>query len=66
MQNKNTKSFIVLHNGRIVIEAYFNKRTAITPWYWASAGKTFTASLTDIAEQEGYLNIQNKVYDYNS
>jgi CubicO group peptidase (beta-lactamase class C family) len=64
LQNENTKSLIVLYNGRIVIEEYFNNHTATTPWYWASAGKTLTATLTGIAEQEGFLNIQNKVSDY--
>lgn len=61
---KNSKSFIILINGRIVLENYFNGHTATTIWYWASAGKTLTATLTGIAEQEGYLSINNKVSDY--
>ncbi|UQD57457.1 serine hydrolase [Flavobacterium sp. K5-23] len=61
---KNSKSFIVLVNGRIVMENYFNGHSATTNWYWASAGKTLTATLTGIAEQEGYLNTNNKVSDY--
>jgi CubicO group peptidase (beta-lactamase class C family) len=46
------------------MENYFNGHTATTPWYWASAGKTLTATVTGIAEQEGFLNINNKVSDY--
>lgn len=61
---KNSKSFIVLHNGKIVMEQYFNGHTANTPWYWASAGKTLTSTVTGIAEQEGFLNSNNKVSDY--
>ena len=61
---KNSKSFIVLHNGKIVIEEYFNGHSASTAWYWASAGKTLTSTLTGIAAQEGYININNKVSDY--
>ncbi|MBP6040155.1 MAG: serine hydrolase [Flavobacterium sp.] len=61
---KNTKSFIILHNGKIVMENYFNGHTANEPWYWASAGKTLTATVTGIAEQEGFLNSNNKVSDY--
>lgn len=61
---KHTKSFIILHNGKIVMENYFNGHSATTPWYWASAGKTLTATVTGIAEQEGFLNINNKVSDY--
>ncbi len=61
---KHSKSFIVLHNGKIVIEQYFNGHSSTIPWYWASAGKTLTSTVTGIAEQEGYLNINNKVSDY--
>lgn len=64
LQLKNTKSFIILINGRIVLENYFNDHTADTPWYWASAGKTLTATTTEIAEQEGLLNTNNKVSEY--
>lgn len=64
LQLKNTKSFIVLVNGRIVLENYFNGHLETSPWYWASAGKTLTASITGIAQQEGFININNKVSDY--
>ncbi len=64
LQQKNTKSFIILVNGRIIVEEYFNGHTATTPWYWASAGKTLTAAVTGIAEQEALLNINDKVSDY--
>lgn len=64
LEEKNTKSFIVLVNGRIAIEEYFNGHTATSPWYWASAGKTLTATLTGIAEQENYLNRNDKVSDH--
>ncbi len=64
LELKHTKSFIVLHNGKIVLENYFNGHTANEPWYWASAGKTLTTAVTGIAEGEGYLNINNKVSDY--
>lgn len=64
LETKNTKSFIILYNGRIVIENYFSGHTSTTPWYWASAGKTLTSTLTGIAEQEGFLNINNKVSTY--
>lgn len=61
---KHSKSFIILVNGRIVMENYFNGHSAATPWYWASAGKTLTSTVTGIAEQEGLININNKVSDY--
>jgi CubicO group peptidase (beta-lactamase class C family) len=64
LEEKNTKGFIVLVNGRIVLENYFSGHTATSPWYWASAGKTLTAATVGIAEQDGLLNINNKVSDY--
>ena len=64
LELKNTKSFILLVDGRIVMENYFNGHSATKGWYWASAGKTLTATVTGIAEQEGYININTKVSDY--
>ncbi|MGO4770142.1 serine hydrolase domain-containing protein [Flavobacterium sp. W22_SRS_FK3] len=64
LELKNSKSFIVLVNGRIVLENYFNGHSTSTNWYWASAGKTLTSTMTGIAQQEGLLNINNKVSQY--
>lgn len=64
LEQKHSRSFMILVNGRIVMENYFNGHTATTPWYWASAGKTLTATVTGIAQQEGILSIDNKVSDY--
>jgi CubicO group peptidase (beta-lactamase class C family) len=61
---KNTKSFMVLVNGRIVMEEYFNGHTASTTWQWNSAGKTLVATTTGIAQQEGLLNINNRASQY--
>jgi len=64
LQQKNTKAFLILKNGRIVAEKYFGTFTSDSLWYWASAGKTMTAFLTGIAQQEGLLNINNKTSQY--
>lgn len=64
LQEKHSRSFIILVNGQIVMENYFNGHTATTPWYWASAGKTLTSTLSGIAQEEGLININNKVSDY--
>jgi len=61
---KNTRSFMILVNGRIVMEEYFNGHTPTTTWQWNSAGKTLVATTTLIAQQEGLLDINNKVSDY--
>jgi CubicO group peptidase (beta-lactamase class C family) len=61
---KGTKAFLVLKHGRIVIERYFGTFTRDSVWYWASAGKTATAMLVGIAQQEGLLNINNRTNQY--
>ena len=64
LELKNTKSFIILHDGKIVIEKYFGTHSANSPWYWASAGKTLTSTVCGIADQEEIITIDNKVSDY--
>lgn len=59
-----TKSFMILVNGRIVMEEYFDGHSATADWQWNSAGKTLAASTTGIAQQEGLLNINDKVSKY--
>ena len=61
---KNTKSFMILVNGRIVMEEYFDGHSASSNWEWNSAGKTLVATTTGIAQQEGLLNNNNKASDY--
>jgi len=64
LEEKNTKSFLILYNGRIVVEAYFNDHSESKNWYWASAGKTLTSIIAGIAEEKGLINLNNKVSDY--
>lgn len=60
----NTKSFMILVNGRIVMEEYFNGHNASTEWEWNSAGKTLVATTTGLAAQDGLVNINSKAADY--
>ena len=64
LEAKNTKAFILLKDGRIVIEQYFGTFTQDSAWYWASAGKTLTAFMVGIAQQEGHLSIADTTSDY--
>lgn len=64
LSQKNTKSFMILVNGRIVMEEYFNGHNSSAKWEWNSAGKTLLATTTGIAQQENLLNISNKASDY--
>ncbi|MEZ4955746.1 MAG: serine hydrolase [Saprospiraceae bacterium] len=64
LEEKNTKAFLLLKDGKIVLEQYFNGFGPDSLWYWASAGKSVTATLVGIAQDEGLLNINDKSSDY--
>lgn len=62
--SRNTKAFLILKDGRIVIEHYYGTFTQDSLWYWASAGKTLTSMLTGIAQEEGFLDINDATSQY--
>ena len=64
LESNHTKAFMILQDGKIVIESYMNNFTSSDWWYWASAGKTLTTGVTTICQDEGYCNIDDKVSDY--
>jgi CubicO group peptidase (beta-lactamase class C family) len=59
LEDKNSKAFILLKDGKIVLEKYFGTFTIDSSWYWASAGKSLTGFLVGIAQQEGFLDIND-------
>ncbi|MFZ1749545.1 MAG: serine hydrolase [Saprospiraceae bacterium] len=64
LDDKGTKAFIVLKDGKIVIEKYYGTFTKDSTWYWASAGKSLAGFLTGMAQEKGLLNIQDKTSKY--
>lgn len=64
LDDEQSKAFIVLKDGKMVIEHYFDTFTQDSLWYWASAGKTLTAFLTGKAQENGLLSISDKTSDY--
>lgn len=64
LQDEETRSFIVLKDGRMVLEQYFGTYTADSLWAWFSAGKSLRAMLIGIAQDEGVLDIYNQSSDY--
>lgn len=64
LASTNTKAFLVLKDGRIAIEQYFGTFTRDSLWYWASAGKTLTAFVVGIAQQEGFLRLSDATSQY--
>ena len=62
--DQDTKGFIVLKDGKIVLERYFGTFTKDSLWYWASAGKTLTSFLVGKAQEENYLSINDTTSNY--
>ncbi|MBM3172096.1 MAG: serine hydrolase [Bacteroidetes bacterium] len=60
----NSKGFLLLDKGKIALEWYYGNFTKDSLWYWASAGKTLTAMLVGIAQQEGYLALSDSSSQY--
>ena len=67
LQLNNTRAFVVLKDGKIVLENYWGNNIQNTGpfdsssnWYWASAGKTLTAFLVGIAKDNGILSLEDK------
>ena len=64
LDHQNTKAFILLKDGKIVLEKYFDNFTQDSLWYWASAGKTITSFLVGKAQEENYLSITDSSSRY--
>jgi len=64
LQQQDTKGFIVLKDGKIVLEKYFGTFTKDSLWYWASAGKTITSFLVGKAQEENFLSITDTSSKY--
>lgn len=64
LEDKDTKAFIILKDGKIALEQYFDQFTKDSLWYWASAGKSLAAFLVGLAQEDGYLDIEDPVNRY--
>jgi len=64
LEQGNAKGFIVLKDGKRVLEKYFGTFTQDSLWYWASAGKTITSFLVGKAQEEQYLSIDEPTSNY--
>lgn len=64
LDDQDSKAFILLKDGKIVVEHYFDQFTTDSLWYWASAGKSLKAFMMGQAQEQGYLDIEDAVSDY--
>ena len=61
---KGSKSLLILKDGRMVVEQSSGTYTADSAWYWASAGKSLTATLVGLARQDGLLSLTDSTSQY--
>ncbi|WP_345124843.1 serine hydrolase [Hymenobacter antarcticus] len=61
---KGSKSLLILKDGRMVVEQYYGTYAADSAWYWASAGKSLTATLVGLARQDGMLSLTDSTSKY--
>lgn len=64
LQVKHTKSFMLLKDGKIVLEKYFGTYTQDSLFYWASASKSLASVITGLAQQKGFIHINDPVSQY--
>lgn len=70
LEENETRAFIVLKDGKIVLEQYFGKDLLgrdfdkKSYWYWASAGKSLVGFLGGLARESGLLDMDQPSFDY--
>ncbi len=70
LEETETRAFLILKNGQIVVEKYFNRDLFDTPfgqqswWYWASAGKSLTGFLFGQAIEDGLIALDTPSNTY--
>jgi len=64
VDEKGSKSFIILKDGKIAVEWYSDDFSVTENHTWNSAAKTLTAYTVGIAQEEGFLNINDSSKDY--
>ena len=64
LEERGTDAFLILKDGRIVVEHYFGDFTQNENHAWNSAGKTLTAFTVGIAQEEGLLSLSDTSFDY--
>jgi len=61
---KNAKSLLILKDGKILLEQYYDDHDQETFWYWASAGKSLMGMLIGLAQEDGFIDINAPTRTY--
>jgi len=64
LETEQSDAFVVLKDGKIVLEKYFGTYNIFSAQAWNSASKSLRSMLVGIAQEESLIDIQNKTSDY--
>jgi CubicO group peptidase (beta-lactamase class C family) len=64
LNDNQSKAFIVLKDGKIIIEEYLNDFKRDSSWIWFSAGKSLSSFLVGMAQEQGFLDINSPSSTY--
>lgn len=64
LKENNTKAFILLKNGKIILEKYFGNFTKDSSHQWGSASETLTAYLIGIAQSNEQIALDQPIKTY--
>jgi CubicO group peptidase (beta-lactamase class C family) len=64
LEDNQTKAFIILKDGKIVVEEYFNDFKQDSSWVWYSAAKSLTSFMMGLAQEQGALSINESSQKY--
>lgn len=71
LPTQDTRAFLILKDGKIVVEEYWGAKLTGAGqmdqnsfWYWASVGKTLTAALIGLAEADNLLSLNDRSQKY--
>ena len=64
LDDNDTRAFMVLKDGKIVVEEYFDGFKQDSSWVWFSAAKSLMSFLIGIAQENNFLSIDDSSNDY--
>lgn len=64
LEDSETLGFMILKDGKIAVESYYNGHAQDSVWYWASAAKSLTAFEIGLLQQDGGLHITSPTSTY--
>jgi len=64
LEENETKAFLILKDGKIVMEEYFDDFTQDSSFVWYSAAKSLTSFMVGLVQEQGQLSIDDSSQKY--